>query len=219
MQLKVLDFQSFQPYSASQDKMRNFALHRSSDEIDECWLLEHSPVFTLGQAADPGHILASSNIPVEKSDRGGQVTYHGPGLLMIYTLFDLNRHNLGVRDYVRALEAFIIDLLSNYQIEGHLKEGAPGVYVEGKKIASIGLRVRKGMSYHGTCLNVLGDLSPFSYINPCGYQGLQMTKISDIADVTIAEVKPVVIQYLLKHFQFTEHTQLTMCKTEEGMSL
>ena len=169
-----------QPYERLYQKMRNFTHDRNESTQDEIWFLEHTPVFTQGQAGKPEHILQATNIPIVQTDRGGQVTYHGPGQLMIYCLIDLKRRHLGIRDYVTALENTVIDLLESYQLKAHAKRGAPGVYLEdGAKIASIGLRVRKGRSYHGICLNLAGDLSPFQAINPCGFQNLKVTKLQD----------------------------------------
>lgn len=160
------------------ERMRLFVDNRQSDTPDEIWLLEHTPVFTLGQAGLESHILNAKTIPVVRTDRGGQVTYHGPGQLVMYTLFDIERLQLGTRSFVQVLEEAIILLLQQYQLNGELREGAPGVYIDDKKIASIGLRVRKGKTYHGISLNVDMDLTPFSMINPCGYEGMQMTQLS-----------------------------------------
>lgn len=160
------------------ERMRLFVDNRQSDTPDEIWLLEHTPVFTLGQAGLESHILNAKTIPVVRTDRGGQVTYHGPGQLVMYTLFDIERLQLGTRSFVQVLEEAIILLLQQYQLNGELREGAPGVYIDDKKIASIGLRVRKGKTYHGISLNVDMDLTPFSMINPCGYEGMQMMQLS-----------------------------------------
>ncbi len=169
-----------QDYPTMWQNMRDFTDSRSSDQIDECWLLEHQPVFTLGQAGKESHILYTSDIPIIHTDRGGQVTYHGPGQLMMYWLIDLKRKQLGVRDFVAIMEQAIIQLLQRYQLQGHLKDGAPGVYVNNDKIASLGLRVRKGCTYHGLALNICADLQPFHQINPCGYAGLQMVNLQDL---------------------------------------
>lgn len=160
--------------------MQDFTARRGSDTADELWLCEHPPVFTLGLAGKPEHLLRDIGIPLIKTDRGGQITYHGPGQLVGYLLLDLRRRGLGVRDLVRRIERAIIAVLGDYGIEGARREGAPGVYVEGAKIAALGLRIRNGCSYHGLSLNVAMDLSPFSAINPCGYEGLAVTQLRDL---------------------------------------
>jgi lipoyl(octanoyl) transferase len=151
---------------------------RDADTPDEIWLLEHPPVFTLGLNGDPGHVLAAGDIPVVQIDRGGQVTYHGPGQLVVYPLIDIRRAGLGVRDLVTALERAVIDYCASLGITAECRKNAPGVYVEGRKIASVGLRIRRGASYHGLAFNVNMDLEPFQRINPCGYAGLQMTQLA-----------------------------------------
>jgi lipoyl(octanoyl) transferase len=153
---------------------------RDANTPDEIWLLEHPPVFTLGLNADAGHVLAAGDIPVVKIDRGGQVTYHGPGQLVVYPLIDIRRMGLGVRDLVTALETAVIEYCAGLGIEAATKPGAPGVYVRGRKIGSVGIRIRRGASYHGLALNVNMDLEPFQRINPCGYAGLQMTQLADL---------------------------------------
>src|SRR6185312_1358206 len=147
---------------------------------DEIWFLEHPPVFTLGLNASPEHVLAPGAIPVVRVDRGGQVTYHGPGQLVVYALLDLRRAGLGVRDVVTGLEQSVIALASTFGIAAECRRGAPGIYVAGRKLGSVGIRVRRGASYHGLALNVKLDLEPFSRINPCGYEGLQMTQLSEL---------------------------------------
>jgi lipoyl(octanoyl) transferase len=163
--------------------MQRFTAERTSDTIDELWLLEHPPVFTQGQAGKAEHILAMSDIPVVQIDRGGQVTYHGPGQLVAYLLLDLRRYKMGVRDLVRKLENSVIGILADHGIAAYGKVDAPGVYVRDEyaesKIASLGLRIRNGCCYHGLALNVSMDLAPFGLINPCGYQGLQVTRMAD----------------------------------------
>lgn len=175
-------------YPATLAAMTEFTMSRQADTPDEIWTLEHPPVFTQGQAGKAEHILIPSDIPVVQIDRGGQVTYHGPGQLVVYTLFDLKRLGLGVREYVRMLENAVIGLLADYGIAAYGKVDAPGVYVqmtrdegltEEAKIASLGLRIRNGRCYHGLALNVDLDLTPFHYINPCGYQGLAVTQMAD----------------------------------------
>lgn len=155
--------------------MQTFTDNRDENTVDELWLVEHDPVFTQGQAGKAEHILAPGDIPVVQVDRGGQVTYHGPGQQMLYVLLDIRRRNLGVRQLVTALENTIVELLASQQIDAYARADAPGVYVNENKICSIGLRIRKGCSFHGLALNVNMDLSPFERINPCGYAGMQMT--------------------------------------------
>jgi lipoyl(octanoyl) transferase len=158
--------------------MQRFTEERGPDTPDELWLLEHEPVYTLGMNADPAHVLAAGDIPVVRIDRGGQVTYHGPGQLVVYPLIDLRRARRGVRDLVTALERAVIALAGRHRIEARCRERSPGVYVNGAKLASVGLRVRRGGSYHGLALNVNMDLEPFRRINPCGYPGLEMTQLA-----------------------------------------
>lgn len=160
--------------------MREFTLARNEGTADELWLLEHSPVFTLGQASKPEHLLMPGDIPIVQSDRGGQVTYHGPGQLIGYVMVDLHRLGYGVRSLVDRIEQAMIATLTGYGIEAHPRRDAPGVYVGTRKIGSLGLRIRHGRSYHGLSLNVNMDLEPFARINPCGYAGLQMTQTSEL---------------------------------------
>ncbi|GGJ98016.1 lipoyl(octanoyl) transferase LipB [Luteimonas terricola] len=160
--------------------MQAFTDARDGDTPDELWLVEHDPVFTLGQAGKPEHVLVPGDIPVLKVDRGGQVTYHGPGQLVAYPLFDLKRLRIGVRDYVCRIEQAIIDTLAGWDIHAQRREGAPGVYVDsGAKIAALGIRVRRGCTFHGLALNIAMDLEPFHRINPCGYAGLEVTSVID----------------------------------------
>ncbi|XZG71898.1 lipoyl(octanoyl) transferase LipB [Chitinibacteraceae bacterium HSL-7] len=173
-----------QPYEATWHAMRDFNATRAPDAADEIWLLEHPPVFTLGQAGKPEHILQRGDIPVVKIDRGGQVTYHAPGQLMAYTLLDLRRNTLGVRELVRRLENSVIALLDDYDIAAYGKVDAPGVYVATRvhreaKIAALGLKITGGGCYHGLCFNVAMDLAPYGMINPCGYSGLAAAQLSD----------------------------------------
>lgn len=166
-----------QPYEPIWARMRAFTEQRQADTPDEFWLLEHDPVFTQGRAGKPEHLLSPGDIPLVLSDRGGQITYHGPGQLMVYTLLDLDRLGLGIRSLVLALEQALEDCLAGYGIKAHGRRDAPGVYVGTAKIASLGLRVSKARSYHGLALNVDMDLAPFGRINPCGYRGLEMTQL------------------------------------------
>lgn len=167
-------------YNETWQAMREFTDNRTSDTSDEIWLIEHPPVYTLGQAGKPEHILNPGNIPIVKTDRGGQVTYHGPGQLVVYPLIDLRRRQLGVRELVTLLEQTIVDLLADYGITAAARPDAPGVYVNGAKICSIGLRIRRGCSYHGIAFNIAMDLKPFSGINPCGYRNLAITQLSEL---------------------------------------
>ncbi|WP_434148879.1 lipoyl(octanoyl) transferase LipB [Methylocaldum gracile subsp. desertum] len=171
-------------YETTWRAMQDFTEQRDEGTPDELWLLEHHPVYTLGLNGDVRHMIRTTEIPVVKTDRGGQITYHGPGQLIAYVLVDLRRKNLGIRRLVSALENAVIGLLKQYGITAEARREAPGVYVDGRKIASLGLRVRKGCSYHGLSLNVSSDLSPFSAINPCGYAGLEVTSLTAL-DVAI----------------------------------
>jgi lipoyl(octanoyl) transferase len=167
-------------YQTVWQQMQRFTDQRDAATLDEFWLLEHPAIFTLGQAGKSEHLLAPGDIPVIKVDRGGQVTYHGPGQLVIYLLLDLKRRNLGVRQLVSIIESSLIRLLQRYDVKAQARKDAPGVYVQGAKIAALGLRVRRGCSFHGLSLNVDLDLEPFGRINPCGYQGMAVTRLSDL---------------------------------------
>lgn len=164
-----------QPYLPVWQKMQAFTDLRNSETTDEIWLVEHEPVFTQGQAGKAEHVLMPGEIPVVNVDRGGQVTYHGPGQQVIYLLLNIKRRKLGVRQLVTAMEDSVVALLAEFGIEAYAKKDAPGVYCDDKKVCSLGLRIRKGCSFHGLALNVNMDLSPFSRINPCGYAGMEMT--------------------------------------------
>ena len=167
-------------YEPTWRAMQRFTDERDSNTPDEIWFLEHPPVFTLGMNASRAHVLAPGDIPVVQIDRGGQVTYHGPGQLVVYPLIDLRRAGLGIRDLVTALERSVIELAAECGIAAEARREAPGVYVGGKKLASVGIRVRRGASYHGLAVNVNLDLEPFRRINPCGYQGLEMTQLHEL---------------------------------------
>lgn len=181
--------------------MRDFTDARHKDTVDEFWFLQHPPVYTLGKNAKPEHIINAGQIPVVNADRGGQVTYHGPGQIVVYTLLDLNRLKTGVREMVTLIEQSIIDLLAGYGVAANARREAPGVYVNNAKIAALGLRVRKGCSFHGLALNVDMDLEPFSAINPCGYEGLKVTQLTDLVqDITIETVTNDLQQLLVKNF-------------------
>lgn len=168
-------------YESVWHAMQHFTDVRDDSVADELWIVEHHPVFTQGQAGKEEHLLNPGNIPVVKVDRGGQVTYHGPGQLVVYLLLNLRRRKIGVRELVTQIEQSIVDLLAQYDIAAYPKKDAPGVYVDERKIASLGLRVRKGCSFHGLALNVAMDMEPFLRINPCGYAGLEMVQSSQIA--------------------------------------
>ncbi|MBR6026038.1 MAG: lipoyl(octanoyl) transferase LipB [Neisseriaceae bacterium] len=168
------------PYLPVFEQMQTFTTQRTADTKDELWVVEHSPVFTQGKAGRPEHLLQSSDIPVIETDRGGQITYHGTGQVVVYVLIDFKRRNISVRELVSCIENAVIATLADYKIPSSADPKRPGVYTEnGKKIASLGLRIKNGATYHGVALNVDMDLSPFSQINPCGYAGLEMTQISD----------------------------------------
>ncbi|MFH0288207.1 MULTISPECIES: lipoyl(octanoyl) transferase LipB [Vibrio harveyi group] len=169
-----------QDYEPVWKAMHEFTDHRTDDTPDEVWLVEHNPVFTQGQAGKAEHLINTGDIPVVQSDRGGQVTYHGPGQLVAYFLINLRRKKLGVRDLVTHIENLVINTLKAYNIDSAARPDAPGVYVDGKKICSLGLRIRKGCSFHGLALNVNMDLGPFLRINPCGYEGMEMVQVSQV---------------------------------------
>ena len=174
---------------------------RSENFNNEIWLLEHPQIFTLGTAADLNHILNAKDIPVVKSDRGGEVTYHGPGQLVIYFLLDVKKLDFGPKKLVHTIQSFVKDLLKEISIDCNFVEGAPGVYVDKKKIASIGLRISKGKSYHGISLNFDMDLSPFKQINPCGYEGLEVTQIKDLnQDISKLQLEKLAIDLLRNIF-------------------
>lgn len=166
-------------YLPTLEAMRTLTAERDADRDDEIWLLEHPPVFTQGQAGKAEHVLAAGDIPIVQVERGGQVTYHGPGQLVAYLMLDIRRMNIGVRDLVTAMEQALVNLLAGYGVVASPRPDAPGVYVGAAKIASLGLRIRRGCSFHGLALNVDMDMQPFQRINPCGYAGLQMTQLRD----------------------------------------
>lgn len=185
-------------------EMQRFTAERTEDSADELWLLEHERVFTQGQAGKSEHLLAPGKIAVVQSDRGGQVTYHGPGQLVAYLLLDLKRKSIGVRALVRGVETSVIALLNDHGIEGRSRRDAPGVYVEGAKVASVGFRIRRGASFHGLALNVDMDLEPFSRINPCGLPGLPVTQLRDLGGPgDVESVKQPLANVLAKTFGYT----------------
>jgi lipoyl(octanoyl) transferase len=187
------------PYETSWRAMQAFTDARTADRADELWCLQHPPVFTLGQAGKPEHVLAAGDIPVIPVDRGGQVTYHGPGQIVAYPLVDLRRIGIGVRELVTRIEQAIIDTLGHWNIGAERRSGAPGVYVGEAKIAALGLRVRRGCSFHGLAFNVAMDLSPYHRINPCGYKGLAVTQMLDLGGPSaLADVETELIEQLCR---------------------
>ena len=186
-------------YEPTWRRMQKFTAARDENTADEIWLLEHPPVFTQGQSGRAEHLLRDVGIPVVKIDRGGQITYHGPGQLVCYLLIDLRRRDIKVREMVRKMEQALIDLLAEYDIAAARLEGAPGVYVNGAKIAALGLRVKGGCTFHGLALNVNMDLSPYLAINPCGYAGLVVTQMKDLCAVTDVHV---IGDKLAKHLEY-----------------
>ena len=189
-------------YATAYAQMRAFTDARTAQTPDEIWLCQHPPVYTQGQAGRPGHILSANAIPVIQTDRGGQVTYHGPGQIVAYPLLDLKRLRIGVREYVCRIEQAVIDTLAEWNIEGARKDGAPGVYVAGAKIAALGIRVRRGRAFHGLAFNIAGEsVAPFGRINPCGYEGLRVVALSDLGGPSALEaVKPVLLDRLAAQF-------------------
>ena len=191
-------------YEPTWRAMQRFTDERAEATPDEIWFLEHPPVFTLGMNAKPEHVLAPGDIPVVQIDRGGQVTYHGPGQLVVYPLVDLRRAHLGVRDLVTALERSVITYAAQFGITAECRRNAPGVYVNDKKLASVGIRIRRGSSYHGLALNVNLDPEPFTRINPCGYQGLEVTRLADLGGAgTVSEASSGLEPHLLRELHFS----------------
>ena len=197
-------------YGPTWHAMQRFTDTRGADTPDEIWLLEHSPVFTQGQAGKAEHVLFPGDIPVVQVDRGGQVTYHGPGQLVAYLLLDVRRSGIGVRELVSRIERSLIDLLASYGVNANAKPDAPGVYVDGAKIASLGLRIRNGRSFHGLALNVDMDLQPFQRINPCGYAGMAMTQLADqvAGPIELSEVSARLREQLVKHLDYAQQQSL-----------
>lgn len=195
-------------YISTYRAMREFTERRTERTSDEIWLLEHPPVFTLGRKSILEHILDAGYIPVIQTDRGGQVTYHGPGQLIVYLLLDLQRRAMGIRSLVNTIQDSVMTLLMNYGIDSSIRPDAPGVYVDSRKIASIGLRVRRGCCYHGMSINIAMDLMPFGSINPCGYAGLKVTQISDLqGPVDIETVSASLIDFLPHHLGYDHLTR------------
>ncbi len=199
----VLSHLGLREYEPVWRAMQKLTEERDASTPDEIWFLEHPPVFTLGLNGSMDHVLAPGDIPVVPIDRGGQVTYHGPGQLVVYPLVDLRRQGLGVRDLVTALERAVVDLVATHGIRAAARPDAPGVYVDGRKLASLGLRVRRGCSYHGLAFNVSMDLEPFGRINPCGYQGLEVTQLADLGGpASVEEVAVALEPHLLRHLGY-----------------
>ena len=198
------------PYLETWHAMQVFTDTRDATTPDEIWLLQHHPVYTQGQAGKAEHLLHQTNIPVVQSDRGGQITYHGPGQLIAYLLIDVRRKGMGVRQLVTAMEQAVIALLAHSGIQASAKADAPGVYVDGAKIASLGLRIRRGCSFHGLALNVDLELTPFSHINPCGYAGLAMTRTATLGGPRhVADAVSLLLAELTRQLEYTTWTELT----------
>lgn len=194
-------------YQTALDRMRDFTTSRVSSSIDEIWLLEHPSVFTQGQAGRQEHIIKPTNIPIVQSDRGGQVTYHGPGQMVVYFLIDLKRKPFSIKDLICKLEQIIIDFLNSNEISAHRKDKAPGVYVKDAKICSLGIRVRKGCTYHGLSFNLDMDLTPFQYINPCGYEGLEITQLKNLIStkpINKNDISVDILKLINNHLDYDE---------------
>ncbi len=207
------------PYQLVWDLMKQFTIQRDTATSDEIWLLQHQAVFTQGLAGKPEHVLDAHNIPIVRSDRGGQVTYHGPGQLMVYLLLDLNRLGLNTRSFVCKIEQVIIDFLMKQGVKASRKTGAPGVYINNAKLASIGLRIRRGYSYHGVALNLDMDLTPFSYINPCGYEGLSMTQIKHwLPKLSFDKVRQQICTAFVKDFGYNSPQLISASNLEHPIN-
>jgi lipoyl(octanoyl) transferase len=193
-----------QDYEPVWQRMQAFTRERDESSIDELWFVEHPPVYTQGVSGKAEHVLDAHGIPVIQSNRGGQVTYHGPGQIVAYVLFDLRRHKMGIRALVTTLETAVISLLAGYHIEAQARSDAPGVYIEGRKVAALGLRISQGCSYHGLALNVDMDLKPFEWINPCGYKELQVTQLKDLGvGDSMAQIKQKLLNILAAKMGYT----------------
>ncbi|WP_225639404.1 lipoyl(octanoyl) transferase LipB [Candidatus Profftia sp. (ex Adelges kitamiensis)] len=200
--LRQLSLQEYIPVSQA---MYKFTDRRTDNTLDEIWLVQHYPIFTQGYSGKQENILVKGNIPIIRSDRGGQITYHGPGQQIMYVLIDLKRHKFSARQLICYIEQTVINTLSKFFIKGYTRSYAPGVYVDGQKICSLGLRIHKGCVFHGMALNISMDLSPFSYINPCGYSGIKMTQISAInPDIKPEKVRSVLVVQLMKILKYKE---------------
>jgi len=194
-----------QPYLETWQAMSDFTNLRDENSVDEIWVVEHPAVFTQGTVGKAEHLLQQTDIPVVKSDRGGQITYHGPGQLVVYLLINIRRKDFNVRSLVSIIENGIINLLNDYDVHAIAKPDAPGVYVKGRKIASLGLKIRRGCSFHGLALNVDMDLSPFMQINPCGYAGLEMTQCKNEGiELSVETLAPLLIEKMNQEFQYSQ---------------
>lgn len=212
--IRQFDVQPYEPVSLA---MHKFTDLRDAQTLDEIWLVQHPPVFTQGQAGKAEHVLTPGDIPVIQSDRGGQVTYHGPGQQVMYVLIDLKRRKLGVRQLVTSIENTVVDTLAHFHIDAHARADAPGVYVGERKICSLGLRIRKGCAFHGLALNIAMDLSPFLRINPCGYAGMQMTQLSELAPgVTLEDTAPVLVSTFMQLLNYREQVLIHWDITTQG---
>lgn len=188
-----------QPYLQTYQAMHEFTLNRNEQTLDEIWLVEHYPVFTQGKVGKPEHLLCKTDIPIVQTDRGGQITYHAPGQQIMYILFDLKRRKIGIRDIVSYLEKSVIDTLQHYGIIAFAKADAPGVYINNKKICSLGLHIKRGCTLHGLALNIDMDLGPFKNINPCGYAGLQMTQLKEyVSPIDRKKIKQLLTNNFIK---------------------
>lgn len=204
-----------QPYAPVSQAMHNFTEFRTDATPDEIWLVEHQHVFTQGQAGKAEHVLMPGDIPIIQSDRGGQVTYHGPGQQVMYIMIDLKRAKLGVRQLVTAIENTVIQTLAHFGIDSQARPDAPGVYVGQQKICSLGLRIRRGCSFHGLALNIDMDLEPFQRINPCGYAGMQMTQVSTlVAGTTVTDVQPILAREFTRQLGYPEAKQQVWSLTD-----
>ena len=188
-----------QDYLITWEKMKSFTENRDPDTLDELWTLEHNSVFTKGLSGKPEHLLKATQIPIIQSDRGGQITYHAPGQLIIYCLIDIKRLGIGIKKMVSMIEQSLIELLSSYDITAHTLKGAPGVYVNDSKIAALGLKVKHGRTYHGLSLNIDMDLSPYKLINPCGYSDLKVTQMRNLTDniLSISDIQHELSEHLI----------------------
>ncbi len=194
-----------QPYEPTWRRMQQLTNDRNAQAADEIWLLEHHHVFTQGQAGKAEHLLNPGDIPVVQVDRGGQVTYHGPGQLIMYLMIDLRRNKLGIRDVVTLMEQAIINVLASFSVDAFAKSDAPGVYVEDSKIASLGLRVRRGCTFHGLALNLTVDKEPFLRINPCGYAGMKMSNLADfVTDLNNQQVASLLTDFMVKKIGYNQ---------------
>jgi len=195
-----------QDYLKTWEKMKSFTENRNSDTPDELWTLEHNNVFTQGLSGKPEHLLKATKIPIVQSDRGGQITYHAPGQLIIYCLIDIKRLGIGIKKMVSIIEQSLIELLSSYDITAHTLKGAPGVYVNDSKIAALGLKVKHGRTYHGLSLNIDMDLSPYKLINPCGYRDLKVTQMRNLTDniLSISNIKHELSEHLINSVSKTK---------------